>query len=524
MAYYVLQDGFELCGWKGLPFALRYPNPHFTDFFDREDYRLVYRLDGKHDIDAESLTDSQKKLLERLVERGIAIPSDGTKTLAPWQTYKSYPAMYKNSVQWSITGRCNYKCRHCFMSAPDYRGEDLTMEQVERILDGLKECGIRCVSLTGGEALVHPHFYDILDGIAARGIVLETLYTNGELVDGHLLDELEKRKMRPAFHLSFDGAGWHDWLRGVDGAEAAVIRAFRLLRECGWQTSVSMCLHRHNIGVLKQSVDLLAREGVSHVKMNVASPTGRWKNETEHFISQDEAFEAIDAYLPQYVADGMPVSAQFCGFIDFNKESHTIMIPFQKYSGAEGADRAFACGAVKNGMYISPTGKILPCMTLGGTAIDPMFESALEKPLSEILSDSHYRDMCLAKMGDCVAHNEACRDCQYRLACGAGCRACACGETNTDYFGIDEDACRFFKGGWYERAQALVERYRDSFSPAEEARAEQRRELFLDEMEQAAAGGGDYENCRAPQAQSCPNLQSFHQEDQSCVRRLNAKN
>ena len=94
MAYYVLQDGFELCGWKGLPFGLRYPNPHYTDFFDREDYRLVYRLDGRHDIDAESLTDSQRKLLERLVGQGIAVLSDGTKTLAPWQAYKSYPAMY----------------------------------------------------------------------------------------------------------------------------------------------------------------------------------------------------------------------------------------------------------------------------------------------------------------------------------------------------------------------------------------------------------------------------------------------
>ena len=206
--------------------------------------------------------------------------------------------------------------------------------------------------------------------------------------------------------------------------------------------------------------------------MNVASPTGRWKNEAEHFISQDAAFEAIEAYLPQYVADGMPVSAQFCGFIDFNREARKIMIPFRKYSGVEGADRAFACGAVKNGMYISPTGKILPCMTLGGTAIDPMFESALEKPLSEILSDSHYRDICLAKMGDCIAHNEACRDCQYRLACGAGCRACACGETGTDYFGIDEDACHFFKSGWYERAQALVKRYKDSFPPAPEGKQE----------------------------------------------------
>jgi MoaA/NifB/PqqE/SkfB family radical SAM enzyme len=187
------------------------------------------------------------------------------------------------------------------MSAPDYHGEDLTMEQITRILDGLVECGIRCVSLTGGEALVHPRFCDILDEIADRGLVLETLYTNGELVDGHLLDELEKRRMHPAFHLSYDGAGWHDWLRGVDGAEKAVIRSFRLLHEHGFQTSTSMCLHRHNIGVLKESVDLLASLGVSHLKMNVATPAGRWKNETEHFISQDEAFEAIEAYLPQYV-------------------------------------------------------------------------------------------------------------------------------------------------------------------------------------------------------------------------------
>lgn len=102
-------------------------------------------------------------------------------------------------------------------------------------------------------------------------------------------------------------------------------------------------------------------------------------------------------------------------------------------------------------------------MTLGGTAIDDLFESALEKPLSEILSDSHYRDTCLIKMGECIEHNERCRDCKYRLACGAGCRACACGETSTDYQGIDEEVCHFFKNGWYEKAREMVERYKDSF-------------------------------------------------------------
>ena len=465
MAYYILPEGFELCGWKGLPFGLRYPNPHYTDFFDKESYRVVYALDGRHDLDPEKLTEKQRNLLEHLIEKRIALPCDGSRRLKPWQEYKSFPAMYKNSVQWSITGRCNYNCRHCFMSAPDYRGEDLTLEQCIYIMDQLKTCGIRNVSITGGEPLVHPCFFEILEEMNRRGLMLDTLYSNGGLVDEKLLDELEKRDMHPAFHMSFDGVGWHDWLRGVPGAEETVIRKFRLLHERGYRTSTSMCLHRHNIGCLKESIDLLASLGVEHVKLNVASPTGRWKKETEHFLTQDEANRAILDYIPVYISDGMPVSAQFCGILDCNKEKGTIMVPFQKYSGKEGSEKEYACGAVRNGMYISPKGKILPCMTMGGTAIDTRFPSVLETPLSEILSDSYYRDICLLKMGDCIEYNEKCRACRYRLSCGGGCRASACGETGTDYLGIDEDPCHFFRNGWYEKALEVIEKYRPEAGP-----------------------------------------------------------
>lgn len=463
MAYFLLQKGFELCGWKGLPFGLRYPNPHYTDFFDKESYRVVYALDGKHDIHEEELTEKQKELLQHLINVGIAVPDDGSGRLEAWQEYKSFPAMYKNHVQWSITGRCNYNCRHCFMSAHDYHGEDLPLDTIRHIAEEIAACGIRSVSLTGGEPLIHPHFYEILDALRANDLRLDTIYSNGALVDDSLLEELEKRNMHPAFHISFDGAHWHDWLRGIDGAEDTAVRAFRLLHERGYQTSTSMCLHKHNIGFLKESIDLLASLGLSHIKMNVASPTGRWKNEQEHFLTADEAYQAIIDYLPTYVSDGMPVSAQFCGFIDFNKETRRILIPCRKYSGEEGSEKSYACGAVRESVYISPQGRILPCMTLGGTAIDPLFDSVLEKPLSEILTESYYHKICLLKMGECIEHNEKCRDCKYRLTCGAGCRAIACGETSTDYLGIDEEACHFFQNGWYEKAQELVRKYQDSF-------------------------------------------------------------
>ena len=278
MAYYILNKGFELRGWDGLPFALRYPNPNYTDFFDKETYRVVYALDGRHDIDEENLTEKQKKMLERLKKIEIALPADGTQRLEPHQEYVKYPGMYKKSVQWSITGRCNYNCRHCFMSAPDYKGEDLTIEECRRIVNQLADNGVMAVSITGGEPFVNPHFYEILDEIKKRGMYLETLYSNGKLIDDHLLDELEKRNMHPAFHISFDGIGWHDWLRGEKGAEEEAVRAFKLLRERGFQTSTSMCLHRHNYKDLRKNINFLAGLGLVHVKINVASPTGRWKN------------------------------------------------------------------------------------------------------------------------------------------------------------------------------------------------------------------------------------------------------
>jgi radical SAM protein with 4Fe4S-binding SPASM domain len=140
-----------------------------------------------------------------------------------------------------------------------------------------------------------------------------------------------------------------------------------------------------------------------------------------------------------------------------------LVYPFERFDGKEEAVQCSACRAARSSMYISPEGRILPCMTMAGTAADTMFESVLEKPLREILTTSHYQDMCRLHMGACIDHNEKCRSCAYRLACGAGCRAKACGETENDYLGIDGDACSFFLNGWYEKAKEAAAKYRDAF-------------------------------------------------------------
>ena len=110
-----MNKGFALRGWKGLPFGLGHPDPHYVDFFDKEEYRVVYAMDGKHDVNEDELSQKHKDLLQHLIDTKIVKQADGETFIEPYQEYKAYPAMYKRSVTWSITGRCNFKCRHCFM-------------------------------------------------------------------------------------------------------------------------------------------------------------------------------------------------------------------------------------------------------------------------------------------------------------------------------------------------------------------------------------------------------------------------
>lgn len=194
-------------------------------FLAKNGYLLLLRCDGAHEIDPEQLPEAERKMLDRILEQGIVRKARFAELLKPEQEYQTYPTGYRSEVHWSITGACNLKCRHCFMSAPHAKHGSPSHEQIMAIVDQLAECGIFRAGLTGGEPLIRGDFWEIADALKERGIGISIIYTNGWLVDEALLDGLEIRGFHPAFQLSFDGIGWHDFLRGVPGAEGRTVKA-----------------------------------------------------------------------------------------------------------------------------------------------------------------------------------------------------------------------------------------------------------------------------------------------------------
>ena len=223
--YYRLRDDLWLRGWNLLSFALYDTKVHKASFFNKDVFSIMCLCDGEHDINIDELSSSEKRQLNDLINKNVVEKLDHPLELNDNQKYIKFSSRYMASAQWSITGKCNYKCRHCFMSATDVKACELSLADIKKIINELVECGIYNVSLTGGEPLVRGDFFEVLDALVDANINVEGIYTNGKLVDRRLLDELESRNMKPTFHMSYDGKDWHDWIRGIPGAEKYAIDA-----------------------------------------------------------------------------------------------------------------------------------------------------------------------------------------------------------------------------------------------------------------------------------------------------------
>lgn len=454
---YILHPNYSLRGWKLLPYAVQPYAGGMTEFMDKHTWDLLTACDGSTLIDMDLLSDEDKKWYEQCLGRGLIIECEKGTRMWPQQEYIYYPSRFKESVHWSITGKCNYKCKHCFMSAPHAVMGEPAWEDLIHMLDAFHRCGIRGVSLTGGEPLVRRDFWDLVDEIHQRGMIIETIFTNGWLTNDRFFEELDKRGHFPAIQFSFDGVGYHDWLRGVAGAEKAVMDAMIKCRDRGIRTMAAMTLFKDNKDTIGETVRTLAGLGVSGLKICNAFEQGEWLGYADHYLSDKEVFEVYLDYIPEFIRDGMPMSLELGGFFNYDKNKDKITAMSDKSVPEDKLGKVYMCGSVRRNMYVSPEGNVLPCMSMAGTPIESEFPNMLTTPLEEILdSSSHYMDIVNYRISDFLEHNPQCRECEYRTSCCGGCRAVALRVDPNDYLAPDPVVCEYYKGGWKEKKEKLL--------------------------------------------------------------------
>lgn len=449
-----LKESYVLRGWERLPYALQSRETGKTFFIDETTFQALTFCNGLIDIEGPFLLPIYKRIIAELIEKGIVRECACGDELKEEQKYRLIPCRYIGRAHWSITGKCNLRCRHCYMSAPQAKYGELSHEQCLSIIRQLADAGITQISLTGGEPLVRNDFLDIVDALSENHIHILQLYTNGVLVNDKLLNDLDKRGVRPEFSISFDGVGWHDWLRGTRGAEQMALDAITLLRSRGFEVSIETCLHKNNLHTLEATFKLLADLGVRSWKTSPASDSGNWAAEGGKYnLTVKELYDAYLELIPKYKAAGAPLSIMLGGFFANGRGKADYHIPSKKYNGNEKMQKSVICGSARNTMYIAADGKLLPCIPLSGLPIQEEMPSLADTPLLEALSASRYIRMIDTRLEDLLSENQKCRECEHKYYCGGGCRAGAL-LTSGEYLGCDEFTCYLFKNGYEAKIKA----------------------------------------------------------------------
>ena len=454
MSRYILNRQFRLRGWHGLPYGIYDMKKNAALFVDQSCYEVIMKCDAEQEIDPDSLSERQREFLEEMKKGNIISKAGPYDFLGIEQAYAAYPTRYREEVHWSITGACNMKCRHCFMSAPEAKHGEPSLEELRKIADQLAACGYFNVSLTGGEPLIRKDLPEFLDLLKERGINISTIFSNGWLIRDSLLDMLEEKGFHPSFQLSFDGIGWHDFLRGVPGAEAHTVRALELLEKRGVPVTVSMCLHRKNVHVIRDSVNFLAKLGVQSVKFSQMMELGAWADPDLALLklTEEERHSVYEAYIPEYFEDDAPTALILGGAFVYFPGAPDYAMNFVRHCSKEKEDKTLTCAVLGKMFYIGADGMVAPCQGMADCEFAKNFPSLKDTPLKEILTDSEYVKLSYTTVKDVREGNEDCRVCPYTDRCTGGCRNSVLISGN-NYYGPDPEACFFFRNGWDKRIE-----------------------------------------------------------------------
>ena len=463
--FYKLAHHYMLRGWKKAAWALVQRPGNETRHLPQEVFRVLLLCDGETNIAVEEMDQNTCDILKKCEEQGWIEPCQTPQPLEAEQYYQYYDNRYVKSLFWSITGKCNYRCRHCYMDAPDGALGELSTEDALQLIDQMAACGVLQVDLTGGEALVRRDFWQLIDRLCQYHIVVGKLYTNGWFLNEKVLDGFESRSLKPQISISFDGVGWHDWMRGVTGAEDAALRALRLCQERGFATDVEMCIHRGNMDTLPQTVELMRSTGVSLIKTGNVTLTDLWSCHNEgNELTDKEYIEAMIGYIPKFYEAGCPMEVTLGNVVILHSDgSYQIMA--ERYSGAEKCLDCHLCGVTRWTCYITPDGRLLPCMPMTSSSREDQerFPLVRDIGLQKGLSDSIYMQFIDRRIKDLLEVNQECAACEYRFRCGGGCRAAALTGADHDLMGCDRMMCLLWKGGYVERIRQTAEKARAAY-------------------------------------------------------------
>ena len=461
--YYKLCEPYRLRGFDGLPFCLASLRGMTPRLLSREEFAVLLCCDGVTEFDKDSDKrgkddESVGKILRDMLDSAVISTCETPSPIPEIQKFRRHPNGHIHSVIWSITGDCNLRCRHCYMSGGRNKYEDLTKARLFDMIAQFDEAGVMEVELSGGEPQMSPYLWEVVDELLRRDMVISHFHTNATLLNGDFFAEMKKRNLSWTFDSSLDGVGTHDELRGTPGSEKAAIEAFRMIRRQGYPLLVNSKFHADSVYAVFDTYELMKDIGVTTWKVSFVFPIGEAVSgvTSAPAVTCGEYLELLEHYKTDgnpfglNLVEGVVKGRRGGGFSFWENDKEDLF-----------NQRRVSCGLCRNRPYILPDGTLVPCIGWVSTPVEKQLPKLTETRLSEIYGDpdSYFRTLVGIKVSDITDHNPECLECEHKLTCGGGCRADALA-TNHGNDAIHRRGmmlCGIYKGGFMAKAKRICE-------------------------------------------------------------------
>ncbi|MBU1239289.1 radical SAM protein [Myxococcota bacterium] len=312
-----------------------------------------------------------------------------------------------------ITNRCNLRCPHCASTSGNPRENELSLTEISDLLTEIKALGGKEITIIGGEALLHPDWFEICSRVRTLGMEL-ILISNGLPITRETTLPLLKELKPRVIGLSLDGATRESYKkhRGVDKFHH-IMDLLRALRDDGHKNvNAITTFMRSNIGEFDAFVELFSGSQITW-QVQLANVGG-------------ERFDDTGVITPE----------QFAWFVSKMKtalKNPRLRLQHMDDFGYCPLDPELAflhetwhsCLAGRSLVGVRSDGDINGCLSLGDAFIEANLR---EHSLTEIWSSGEWFKELRSKE---TLLSGTCATCPHGPICQAGCTSIAYSTTGT---------------------------------------------------------------------------------------------
>jgi Fe-coproporphyrin III synthase len=200
-------------------------------------------------------------------------------------------------VVWNITRTCNLKCVHCYNdSGINKPCNELSTNEAKGVLDDLAQFGVPSVLFSGGEPLMRPDLFELIEYAGQRG-VRTVISTNGTLVTADLAERIKKMGVSYV-GISLDGIGpVNDRFRAVPGAFDRAVSGIRNCKAVDVRVGLRLTLTQRNVQDIQALFDFFEAEDIERVCFYHLVPSGRGAGIAGEDLTHAQSRDAIETIL-----------------------------------------------------------------------------------------------------------------------------------------------------------------------------------------------------------------------------------